>query len=177
MDKATLAGGCFWCLDGVYQQVSGVQSVVSGYIGGHVPQPNYRAVCNGITGHAEAVEIIFDPQQIGYGDLLDIFFAIHDPTTPNRQGYDVGTQYRSAIFYHDDNQQQQATTLIDTLNTSGLFPSPIVTEVTPAGIFYPAENYHQSYYLQHPQEPYCQAVIAPKLHKFQQLFNHLRRAG
>ncbi|WP_280955038.1 peptide-methionine (S)-S-oxide reductase MsrA [Paludibacterium denitrificans] len=130
MDKATLAGGCFWCLDGVYQQVSGVQSVVSGYIGGHVPQPNYRAVCNGITGHAEAVEILFDPQQIGYGDLLDIFFAIHDPTTPNRQGYDVGTQYRSAIFYHDDNQQQQATTLIDTLNASGLFPSPIVTEVT-----------------------------------------------
>ena len=159
------------------EQLAGVHRVLPGYMGGADPAPTYERVCSGTTGHAEVVQVTFDPAVIDYATLLDVFFTIHDPTTLNRQGHDVGSQYRSAIFYHDDNQQQQATTLIDTLNASGLFPSPIVTEVTPAGIFYPAENYHQSYYLQHPQEPYCQAVIAPKLHKFQQLFNHLRRAG
>ena len=176
-ETAIFGMGCFWGVERIFWQTPGIWVTSAGYSGGITPNPTYEEVCSGLTGHAEVVQVTFDPAVIDYATLLDVFFTIHDPTTLNRQGHDVGSQYRSAIFYHDDNQQQQATTLIDTLNASGLFPSPIVTEVTPAGIFYPAENYHQSYYLQHPQEPYCQAVIAPKLHKFQQLFNHLRRAG
>ncbi len=170
LETATLAGGCFWCLEAVYDQVIGVQDVVSGYTGGHVHNPTYRQVCDGDTGHAEAVQIRFDPSQIGYRELLEIFFSIHDPTTLNRQGADVGTQYRSAIFYHSDEQRQIAEQLVRELSEQQVFRNPIVTEIVPATTFYPAEDYHQEYFAHNPFQPYCQFVVAPKVAKFHKLF-------
>lgn len=172
LETATLAGGCFWCLEAVYDQVSGVKDVVSGYTGGHVPNPTYRRVCDGNTGHAEAVQIQFDPEQISYRELLEIFFSIHDPTTLNRQGADVGTQYRSAIFYHSEEQRQVAEQLVRELTEQQVFRDPIVTQIVPATTFYPAEEYHQEYFARNPYQPYCQFVVAPKVAKFQKLFAH-----
>ncbi len=165
-ELATLGGGCFWCLEAVFQELAGVASVTSGYAGGHVPQPTYEQVCTGRTGHAEVVQVAFDPLVLPYVRLLDAFFASHDPTTLNRQGADVGTQYRSVIFYHSDEQRQAAVAKIAELNARGIWESGIVTQVVPFTEFYPAETYHQQYYRNHPSQPYCQAVIAPKLAKF-----------
>lgn len=162
---ATLAGGCFWCLDAAYQLLRGVRQVVSGYTGGDVPHPSYEAVCSGSTGHAEAVQIHFDPAVISFRDLLDVFFTIHDPTTLNRQGADAGTQYRSAIFYHTPEQHQTAQAVIAALTAARVWPNPIVTELTPAGPFYPAEDYHQNYFANNPGAGYCRVVIAPKVAK------------
>ncbi len=172
LETATLAGGCFWCLEAVYDQVRGVKDVVSGYTGGHVANPTYERVCSGKTGHAEAVQITFDPEQISYRELLEIFFSIHDPTTLNRQGADVGTQYRSAIFYHSEEQRQIAEQLVRELTAQKVFRDPIVTEIVPATTFYPAEDYHQEYFVRNPYQPYCQFVVAPKVAKFQKLFAH-----
>ncbi len=167
---ATLAGGCFWCLEAVYDQLKGVEAVESGYIGGHEENPTYEAVCAGRTGHAEAVRITFDPKVVSYRQLLEIFFVIHDPTTLNRQGNDVGTQYRSAIFYHTAEQQEIAQSLIAAFNKERLYPSPIVTEVVPASQWYKAEPYHQEYYARNPMQGYCQFVVAPKVAKFRRQF-------
>ena len=165
MALATLGGGCFWCLEAVFERVAGVTAVVSGYAGGHVPSPSYEAVCAGITGHAEVVQVEFDPAVISYHDLLEIFFTIHDPTTLNRQGHDSGTQYRSAIYTHDAGQAEVATALVASLEADAVFPRPIVTEVTPLDTFWPAEAHHQQYFRRHPAQPYCAAVIAPKVAK------------
>jgi peptide-methionine (S)-S-oxide reductase len=165
LEMATLGGGCFWCLEAVFEQLEGVESVVSGYAGGTVPNPSYEQVCTGTTGHAEVVQISFDPKVIGYRQLLKIFFTIHDPTTPNRQGGDVGTQYRSVIFYHTPGQEAVAKGLIEKLGASGMWESPIVTALEEYHGFYPAEEYHQGYYHRNPERPYCQAVITPKLAK------------
>lgn len=163
---ATLAGGCFWCLEAVYDQLRGIISVVSGYAGGQTPRPSYEAVCTGRTGHAEVVQIEYDPAVVSYQDLLNVFFTIHDPTTLNRQGNDVGTQYRSAIYTHSPEQKETAVRTIAALTESKLWPNPIVTEVTPLDTFYPAEDYHQEYYANHPYQGYCQVIIAPKVAKF-----------
>ena len=163
---ATLAGGCFWCLEAVYDELKGVVSVESGYSGGQVPNPSYKQVCTGTTGHAEVTQVTFDPSVISYRDVLDVFFAIHDPTTLNRQGADVGTQYRSAIFYHNDEQKSVAENLIKELNAQKIWERPIVTEVTKLDKFYMAENYHQEYFANNQNQPYCQAVVAPKVAKF-----------
>jgi peptide-methionine (S)-S-oxide reductase len=168
--KATLGGGCFWCLEAVYQEVPGVKSIVSGYAGGHVPNPTYEAVCAGTTGHAEVVQLEFDPGEVSYRQLLEIFFAIHDPTTKDRQGNDHGPQYRSAIFYHDEGQREVATDLINELTREGAFPATIVTEVAPLDRFYPAEKYHQDYYRRNPAQAYCAFVISPKLAKYRKQF-------
>ncbi|MGC9397698.1 MAG: peptide-methionine (S)-S-oxide reductase MsrA [Anaerolineae bacterium] len=170
MEKATLGGGCFWCLEAVFLEVEGVESVVSGYAGGSVPYPTYQQVCTGRTGHAEVVQLTFDPDVISYRELLEIFFTIHDPTTLNRQGADTGTQYRSVIFYHTPTQEETARALIAELDASGRWETPIVTQVAPQQTFYPAEDYHQRYYERHSQQPYCQAVIVPKLTKFRRQF-------
>ncbi|MFZ9822542.1 MAG: peptide-methionine (S)-S-oxide reductase MsrA [Gemmataceae bacterium] len=176
MAKATIAGGCFWCVEAVFQRVHGVQDVVSGYTGGQHPNPDYHSVCSGETGHAEVVQIEFDPSIISFSDLLDIFFAIHDPTTLNRQGADEGTQYRSAIFFHDEEQKSQALAKIAQLNASGQWFKPLVTQVEKLGKFHSAEEYHQNYYSTHSQVGYCQAVIAPKLMKFMKHFpNRVRQ--
>lgn len=167
---ATLGGGCFWCLEAVYQELKGIHSVVSGYAGGIVPNPTYEAVCQGSTGHAEVVQIEFDPSQISYRELLQVFFVIHDPTTLNRQGHDVGTQYRSVIYFHDANQEQEARKIITELEYMGAYPDPIVTELEPLPVFYKAEDYHQNYYVTHPYQGYCAGVIAPKLEKFRKVF-------
>jgi peptide-methionine (S)-S-oxide reductase len=167
---ATLAGGCFWCLEAVFEQVEGVDKVESGYCGGQIDQPTYRQVCGGDSGHAEVVQVTFDPAIITYRQVLEIFFAIHDPTTLNRQGHDVGTQYRSAIFYHSPEQQRTAQELIAELNAAGIWPQPIVTEVAPLARFYKAEDYHQGYFRQNPEQPYCQAVVGPKVAKFRKQF-------
>lgn len=171
-ETATLAGGCFWCLETVFNRLSGVESAVSGYMGGHTPNPGYRDICNGDTGHAEVVQIRFDPEEISFRDLLDVFFTIHDPTQRNRQGNDVGTQYRSAIFWHTPEQKTEAEAAIAALNAAGQFAMPIVTEVTEAATFHPAEDYHQRYFEQNPQQPYCQFVVAPKVAKAQAKFAH-----
>jgi len=171
--KATFAGGCFWCTEAVFEQIDGVKGVVSGYIGGEVPNPTYKDVCTGLTGHAEAVEIEYDPAVVSYPKLLEIFFATHDPTTRNRQGADVGTQYRSGIFYHDDEQKRIAEEVIGRLNGMRAFPRPIVTEVTRATTFYPAEAYHQDYFANNPGQGYCRAVVAPKVDKVQKVFRDL----
>ena len=163
---AILAGGCFWCLEAVYERVRGVHSVESGYIGGGVPQPSYEQVCNGDTGHAEAVRLTFNPDEISYRDLLEIFFVIHDPTTLNRQGNDVGTQYRSAIFWTTPEQRDTAAEVIAELEAQKAFPDPVVTELAAAPTFYVAEDYHQGYFRAHPNQPYCAVVVAPKLAKF-----------
>jgi peptide-methionine (S)-S-oxide reductase len=164
-ELTTLAGGCFWCLEAVFRQLRGVTKVVSGYAGGHVPNPSYQAVCTGATGHAEVVQVAFDPATITFRDLLDVFFTIHDPTTLNRQGGDVGTQYRSAIFYHDDEQRCVAEQAVKDLAAAHVWDDSIVTEIVPLTAFYPAEDYHQEYYQRNANQPYCRAVIAPKVAK------------
>jgi peptide-methionine (S)-S-oxide reductase len=167
---ATLAGGCFWCLEAVFDDLQGVLSVESGYAGGETEHPTYQDVCNGTTGHAEVVRIEFDPALLPFNDLLRVFFSIHDPTSLNRQGADVGTQYRSAIFYHDEAQKQAAEEIIAELQAAQLWPNPIVTEVSPLGNYYPAEDYHQEYFANNPNQPYCAAVVAPKVAKFRKQF-------
>ena len=167
---ATLGGGCFWCLEAVYEQVRGVESVVSGYAGGHVENPTYEQVCGKKTGHAEVVQVTFDPDVIPYRDILGIFFATHDPTTKDRQGNDVGPQYRSVIYTHSDEQRRVADEVIAGLNRDGVFDGPVITEVTPAGRFYPAEAYHQGYFRANPAQPYCGYVVAPKVAKFRKQF-------
>lgn len=169
-EVATLGGGCFWCLEAAFEQVKGVERVESGYTGGSVKNPTYRQVCNGDTGHAEVVQVAFDPAVISYRDILEIFFAIHDPTTLNRQGADTGPQYRSAIFFHSPEQKATADKLIAELTAEKVFPRPIVTEVTPLDVFYKAEGHHQGYYRSNPGEGYCRMVIAPKLSKLRQKY-------
>jgi peptide-methionine (S)-S-oxide reductase len=170
METVTLGGGCFWCLEAVYDRMEGVQSVVSGYMGGQTANPSYKDVCGGRTGHAEVVQVTFDPAVAGFRDILEVFFAIHDPTTLNRQGNDAGTQYRSAIFFHSPQQETIARQVIAELTAEKVWSDPIVTEVTPASAFYPAEDYHQEYFERNPGQPYCQYVVAPKVHKFRQKF-------
>ena len=165
-EVATLAGGCFWCLEAVYEQLIGVESIVSGYTGGQIVNPSYEQVCSGRTGHAEAVQVTFDPQAVSYKDVLGVFFAIHDPTTLNRQGADVGPQYRSAIYFHDEEQKAAAEEMIAELEASKTWGRPIVTEVTALPEYYPAEDYHQEYYRRNAGQPYCQIVISPKVAKF-----------
>lgn len=169
-EVATLAGGCFWCLDAVYRMLNGVIKVDSGYAGGHVPNPSYKDVCTGTTGHAEVVQITFDPSVISYRDLLGVFFTIHDPTTLNRQGGDIGPQYRSAIFYHSPEQQATAKAVIEEMTKQGIWNAPIVTEVTPYDMYYKAEGYHQDYYAGNQEQPYCAVVIAPKVAKARKAF-------
>lgn len=170
-DVATLAGGCFWCLEAVYDQLKGVTDVVSGYAGGHTANPSYEQVCNGRTGHAEVVQVSFDPDVISYEDILRIFFTIHDPTTLNRQGADVGTQYRSAIFPHDETQAAAARKIMDEITAARLWPNPLVTTIEPLDRFYPAETYHQEYFERNPTQGYCTVVIAPKVVKFRKQFS------
>jgi len=167
---ATLAGGCFWCLEAVFDELKGVESVESGYSGGRVPNPTYHEVCDGDTGHAEAVQVTFDPSVVSYHDLLTVFFTIHDPTTLNRQGSDVGTQYRSAIFYHDEEQKKVAGEVIAEIGAAKIWEDPIVTQVAPFDAFYMAEDYHQEYFANNRFQPYCQFVVAPKVAKFRQKF-------
>ena len=169
-ELATFGAGCFWCIEAIFDQVKGVESVESGYMGGGRLNPTYETVCTGTTGHAEVVQIRFDPEVITYRELLEIFFGIHDPTTMNRQGNDAGTQYRSAIFYHSPQQENTAKDVITTLNAAKLFNAPIVTEVVPASIFYIAEEYHQEYFVQNSSQPYCAYLISPKVAKFRQQF-------
>jgi peptide-methionine (S)-S-oxide reductase len=176
LETATLAGGCFWCLEAVFEQLRGVEAVRSGYAGGRVANPSYQMVCTGTTGHAEVVQINFDPAVTSYRELLEIFFAFHDPTTLNRQGADVGTQYRSAIFYHDARQEALAREVIAELEAKGVWDGPIVTEVTALETFYPAESYHDQYFRRNPGQMYCQAVIAPKVAKLRKhYFERLKR--
>jgi len=169
-ETATLAGGCFWCLEAAFERLRGVERVIPGYTGGQAPNPSYRDVCTGTTGHAEAVQITFDPDVISYRELLEIFFSVHDPTTLNYQDADYGTQYRSAIFYHSPEQKQEAERIIGELTASGVWARPIVTEIKPLTEFYAAEEYHHQYYRQNPEQGYCQVVIAPKLAKFRQKY-------
>ena len=170
VQSATLGGGCFWCLEAVFEQLRGVHKVVSGYCGGDVPNATYEAVCTGRTGHAEVIQVTFDPTKISFADLLDVFFSTHDPTTLNRQGADAGTQYRSAIFCHDDDQRRIAAAKIVELDATKIWNAPIVTQVVPLEQFYSAEDYHQGYFRSHPAQGYCQAVISPKVGKFRQKF-------
>ncbi len=172
---ATFGGGCFWCLEAVFEQVRGVTSVVSGYAGGHVENPSYEEVCGTKTGHAEVVQTTFDPAAVSYRELLGVFFATHDPTTPNRQGADVGPQYRSAIFTHDDEQARTAAEYVAELTAEQVFPNPIVTEVAPLTQFYPAEGYHQGFYRSNPMQGYCMAVVSPKVAKFRKQFGRLMK--
>jgi peptide-methionine (S)-S-oxide reductase len=167
---ATVAGGCFWCLEAVYDQIKGVVAVESGYMGGQEDHPTYEAVCSGKTGHAEAVRITFDPTVVSYRELLEVFFIIHDPTTLNRQGYDVGTQYRSAIFYHAAEQKQTAEEVVEAIVKERLYAGPILTEITSAGVWYEAEPYHQEYFVRNPFQGYCAAVVGPKVAKFRKHF-------
>jgi len=168
---ATLGGGCFWCLEPLFKDLTGVEEVVVGYSGGTVPNPSYEQVCAGKTGHAEVVQIFFDPTVISFRELLEVFFNMHDPTTPNRQGGDVGPQYRSVIFYHSQEQRESAGRVIEELNASGTWKAPIVTEVVPFKEFYKAEAYHQNYFAKNPRQAYCQVVIAPKVEKFQKQYS------
>ena len=169
-ELATLAGGCFWCLEAVFKDLRGVRSVVSGYAGGDVPRPTYQQVCEGTTGHAEVVQITFDPREVSFRELLEVFFTVHDPTTLNRQGADVGTQYRSAIFYHTPAQREAAEQVIAEMTEARVWDAPIVTEVAPLTEFYAAEDYHQNYFENNPAQPYCRAVVAPKVAKFRKHF-------
>ena len=164
-ETATFGGGCFWCLEAVFELLRGVEKVESGYAGGEVPNPDYQAVCTGATGHAEVVQVTFDPAVVSYRDLLDVFFAVHDPTTLNRQGNDVGTQYRSAVFYHSPEQQAAAEAAVRELAAAGAWPNPVVTEIVPLTTYYPAEGYHQGYFRNNPAQPYCQWVVNPKVAK------------
>ncbi len=176
-ETAILGGGCFWCVEATFQQLEGVQSVVSGYMGGRVPNPTYEQVCSGRSGHVEVAQITFDPSIISYEDLLEVFFTVHDPTTLNRQGNDVGEQYRSVIFYRDEEQRKTAQAVIDNLNQEHAFPNPIVTAIEPASTFYPAENYHQDYFNNHPNQPYCMFVVSPKVKKIREKFAARLKAG
>lgn len=169
-EVATLAGGCFWCLEAVFDQLKGVTDVVSGYSGGARPNPTYEQVCSGATGHAEVVQVTFDPDLVSFREILEVFFTIHDPTTLNRQGGDVGTQYRSAIFSHTPAQKAAAEDVIKELNAEKIWDAPIVTEVAPLQAFYPAEAYHQEYFERNPYQPYCQVVVAPKVAKFRKKY-------
>ena len=169
-EVATLGGGCFWCLEAVYRDVRGIERVVSGYAGGQTPHPSYEQVCSGRTGHAEVVQLTFDPNVVSYRELLEVFFTIHDPTTPNRQGADVGTQYRSIVLYHSPEQEQTAREVIKDLEANRVWDAPIVTQVEALDAFYPAEEYHQRYFERNPNQPYCQIVIAPKVAKFRQKY-------
>jgi len=169
-ETATLAGGCFWCLEAVYDELNGVEDVVSGYSGGKTPDPSYEMVCTGTTGHAEVVQITFDPEVISFKEILEVFFTIHDPTTPNRQGPDVGTQYRSAIFYHTSEQKTVAEQIIVQLGAASIWDAPIVTELNPFEKFYAAEDYHQEYFRRNPSQPYCRVVVAPKVAEFRKHF-------
>jgi methionine-S-sulfoxide reductase len=173
LEKATFGSGCFWCTEAVFQQLRGVKSVVSGYSGGSVENPTYEQVCSGRTGHAEVIQVTYDPKEISFDDLLKVFWQTHDPTTLNRQGHDVGTQYRSAIFYHDDEQRRVAEQYKKQLGASGVFRGPIVTEIEPLRTFYSAENYHQDYYHSNPRQQYCEFVIRPKIEKFNKEFKEL----
>lgn len=175
-ELATLAGGCFWCLEAVFQQLEGVRTVRSGYAGGSVPGPTYAQVCTDTTGHAEVVQVAFDPELIGYDDLLRVFFSIHDPTTLNRQGADVGSQYRSAIFHHSEAQRRTAEEVMREVAEEGLYADPLVTRLEPLDTFWPAEAYHDDYYRRNPGNAYCQVVISPKLAKFRKKFAHRLRA-
>ena len=170
LEVATLAAGCFWCTEAAFQIIKGVERIEPGYTGGNVPNPSYEQVSEDTTGHAEAAQILFDPKVISYKEILEIYFSMHDPTSLNRQGADVGTQYRSAIFYHTTKQKTTAETLIAELNKEGIWDKPIVTSVEPLNMFYEAETYHKDYYKKHPKEPYCQVVIAPKIAKLQHRF-------
>jgi peptide-methionine (S)-S-oxide reductase len=177
LETATLAGGCFWCLEAAFQMLRGVERVQSGYAGGHVPNPSYELVCTGTTGHAEAVQIAFDPTTIGYRDLLDVFFTVHDPTQLDRQGPDVGTQYRSAVFYHTESQREEAERAIADLTAEGIWDGEIVTQVVPLEQFYPAEGYHDDYFRRNPNQAYCRVVVAPKVAKVRKRFlDKLRRS-
>lgn len=175
-EKATLAGGCFWCLEPIFQDLVGVKDVEVGYAGGDVPDPSYRAVCTGTTGHAEVAQITYDPKEISFREILEVFFSIHDPTTLNRQGADVGTQYRSAIFYHDENQKKIAEEVVESIDAESIWGRPIVTEISPLDNFYAAEDYHQEYYSNNPGQPYCQMVIRPKIKKFEKTFKQKRKS-
>ena len=178
LETATLAAGCFWCIEAVFDDLRGVEDVVSGYSGGHTENPTYRQVCNGDTGHAEVAQIRFDPSVISFKDILRVFFSVHDPTTMNRQGADIGTQYRSAIFYHNDEQKRDAEEVIKEITDEGVYDDPIVTEVTPFEKFWPAEDYHQEYFANNPNVPYCAAVVSPKVKKFRQKFaDRLKSVG
>ena len=170
LEVATLGGGCFWCLEAVFQDLRGVERVVSGYAGGTIDNPTYQQVCAGVTGHAEVVQLTYDPAEISFEDLLTVFWRIHDPTTPNRQGADVGTQYRSIILYHNDEQKALAKRSLQETDASSLWPNPIVTEIEPLTTFYEAETYHQEFYTNNPNQPYCRAVIDPKVRKFRASF-------
>lgn len=176
LQTAIFGGGCFWCLEAVFNQVQGVKTVESGYMGGQVKNPAYREVCSGTTGHAEVIRVTFDPAAVGYKDLLDVFFAIHDPTTLNQQGNDVGTQYRSVIFYLSEEQRRLAQQAITELDEEHLWPDPVVTAVEPVSPFYVAEDYHQNYFASNPTQPYCQFIVAPKVRKFLKQFADKARA-
>ncbi len=169
-ETATLGGGCFWCLEAVYDEMEGVISVESGYMGGHAENPSYRLVCTGMTGHVEVVQVTFDPEMTSYREILEVFFAIHDPTSRDRQGNDTGSQYRSVIFYHDEGQRVLAEDFIRELNEEKIWPRPIVTEVRPATAFYVAEDYHHEYFRNNPNQPYCTFVVSPKVAKFREKF-------
>lgn len=169
-ETATLAAGCFWCVEAVFDDLKGVTDVVSGYSGGHTENPTYQEVCSETTGHAEVVNVVFDPEEISYADILRVFFAVHDPTTLNRQGNDIGTSYRSAIFYHSDEQKKTAEEIIKEVSDAEIYDNPIVTEVKAFDKFYPAEGYHQEYFANNPNQPYCAAVVAPKVAKFRKQF-------
>lgn len=169
-EVATLAGGCFWCLEAVFDDMRGVESVESGYMGGTVDNPTYEAVCDGDTGHAEVVQLKFDPEVVSFPEILQVFFVIHDPTTKDRQGNDAGTQYRSAIFYHTPEQKAAAERVMNEIASAQIYRDPIVTELAPVSKFYIAENYHQEYFVRNPRQPYCQAVVAPKVAKFRKHF-------
>ncbi len=175
IESATLGGGCFWCLEAVYERMSGVERVVSGYMGGTVRDPTYRQVCDGTTGHAEVVQIDFDPAETSYRELLEVFFTMHDPTTLNRQGNDVGTQYRSAIFFHSPAQEETARAVVEALEQEQIFDDPIVTEIVPLTEFFEAEDYHQSYFERNGGQPYCLFVVQPKVAKFRSRFAHKLR--
>jgi peptide-methionine (S)-S-oxide reductase len=170
LETATLGAGCFWCVEAVFDDLKGVEDVISGYSGGHTENPTYREVCSETTGHAEVAQIKFDPEVISFKEILQVFFAVHDPTTLNRQGNDIGSSYRSAIFYHDENQKRIAEEVIREVTAEGVYDDPIVTEVTAFDKFYPAEDYHQEYFANNPNQPYCAAVVAPKVAKFRQKF-------
>ena len=177
-EVATLGGGCFWCLEAVYDRLEGVVSVESGYMGGRKPKPSYKDVCSGTTGHVEVIRVTFDPAKVTFREILEVFFSTHDPTTLNRQGNDVGEQYRSVIFYQDETQRATAQAVIGELTAEKVFAAPIVTAIEPAGTFYEAEDYHQEYFANHPNQPYCAYVVAPKVKKFREKFaSQLRRRG
>lgn len=177
IEVATLGGGCYWCMEAVFQRLDGVLKVESGFSGGHVKNPSYREVCTGTTGHAEVIQVTFDSTRISFAEILKVFFTMHDPTTLNRQGNDVGTQYRSAIFYHSEAQKQLAESVIKGLNEEHAYPSPVVTEVTPFSAFYKAEDYHQNYYNNNKSQPYCAFVIQPKIEKLEKVFRDKLKKG